>query len=219
MANRIKQRSRHRAQRQAAASEDDRQPAGWQFSRSDTRLEWWDAGRSKSSDFASMGTAALMVFQYAGGLLLIGWVVTVVLILITSWVKGFPVEYDSALDLFLIMLGITSLMAIAAMVTLACSADVFRFEIDLEKQEITLHEAVFPNRSRIVVVPFSQVEHIRPIASPTSPPYIELVVMDGKKSTNRWIGSELDEATVNAHMTWLVPALGGKVLPRMDVGD
>lgn len=175
-------------------------PTGWQCARHQQRINWWNADKVESRDWAMLG----VVFGWTFGILSVLCALALYL-----GDRFTPAALGMALAIVTLVAGVLG-YGMAAMKT------VFRFEFDVGAGQMALHETQFPNRERIVIVPFSDVTFLQPRKLSGWRPNLNVRYHAHGAWHERWLGYELDEAALEASLASLKPVMGDKVLPMLE---
>lgn len=195
----------------------------WKFTRTAERITWWQTGDTKTAHWSMLLFSFLLV---SGGMIAVfvfGFLAAAVLIVIASIFKSEPMgtfpSDDYKIFWWILIACVVMGGAFAAMI--ASTKHVFRFEIDLEGQEIILHESYFPTRRRVLRVPFSSITSIRPRKMKTyGGADLELrYAYQGGAQVEKSLGMDLPEDILKGHLDCLRPAINERVLEMIDYAD
>ncbi len=194
-----------------------RRREGWKSSKSGQRINWWDADQTPTQDWRVLGLVFLFTFGCFMAMLLM---VVLTFILVDGITPLFTRKGNVFGDGLEILWGIlTFAVLVSAYVArgVTKSSLVFRFEIDLKAEQIVLHETYFPNRKRVVFVPFCAIGHVR-LRRFASYGGVELELNYGNDDgqyVNVGLGKDIDEDALGPHVELMRPALGGRVLEML----
>jgi len=195
----------------------------WKFTRSAHRIVWWQAGDNQTSHWSTLLLSFLLVCGGMIAIFVLGFLAAAVLIWFASLLKSEPMGAFPSEDFKMVWWILVScvVMAGAFSAMIASTTLVDRFEIDLEAQEISLHESYFPNRTRVLFVPFASIVSIRPRKMKTyGGANLELryVNQDGVQ-LEKSLGRDMPEHILKEHMDCLRPSLDDRVFELIDYAD
>jgi hypothetical protein len=195
----------------------------WKFARTAERITWWQTGDTETAHWSTLLFSFLLVCGGMIAVFVFGFLASAVLIVIASFFKSesmgtFPSE-DYKIFWWILIVCVVMGGAFSAMI--ASTKHVFRFEIDLEGKEISLYESYFPNRRRVLRVPFSSITSIRPRKMKTyGGADLELrYANQGGAQVQKSLGMDLPEDILKEHLDCLRPAINDRVLELIDYAD
>jgi hypothetical protein len=193
----------------------------WEFTRTEQRIIWWETGGNETLHWRALAVFFLVVYGCFISILAVGVLIVLPLMVISLIIRGLPVtvgetDYGLLQDLLIMF----AIMATTPWVAVF-RKDVFRFEIDFETEKFILHESSFPNRRRVLIVPFSAIEFIEPCSLRLNGgAHLEIRYRQERgKHVKKKLGDNIPKALLNEHLDCCRPVLSGRILELAQYDD
>lgn len=185
----------------------------WRCTRTDGRIDWQAPPTDDQNDWVmlatSFGIATLLFFL----MLVPFWLLTEMLAGLSMWwndaAEGTTYSVGEALlyvFLFAAFMG-------CFVIPFSFDTKVTRFEFDIAAASVVVHETRFPNRRRVIHIPFADVGRIYPFRSSScTGVMISLQFWNTKgEQLQRFLGSDLPAELIEEQLDCLRPALEHRV--------
>lgn len=130
---------------------------------------------------------------------------------VKTWIVGGLPGFDDSLGLIGLIVAIVAIYSLIFSALAALMKSIYRFEIDVDRQEFVLHISSYPNRTRMVVVPFAEVISVNLCSQDAHGAKLQLYYQEGRRRRYGELGGELPDALLIGQLDRLKLVIGDKV--------